>query len=178
MRTLLRMEPVPGFEPEIGCWLWALEDTRQRTLTSVTGLAQQAVDWEGPHGGENAIGSLLYHIALVEMSWLFMDIFEEDLPESVRHDFPHAMATEGHITRVLSVPIDAHVARLTRGRSVLLQALRGMSRTEWHTLREPDGVNYSVSPAWAIFHLIEHEAAHAAQIRSLKARAARLLARK
>jgi hypothetical protein len=43
-------------------------------------LDQQTLDWQGLDRSENSIGSLLYHIALVEMSWLFMDLLEEELP--------------------------------------------------------------------------------------------------
>jgi hypothetical protein len=43
-------------------------------------LDQQTLDWQGLDRSENSIGSLLYHIALVEMSWLFMDLLEDELP--------------------------------------------------------------------------------------------------
>jgi len=176
VRGIFGMEALPGYEPEIGRWSWALERVRHRTLQLVDGLSQQLVDWEGPAGCENAIGSLLYHIALVEMSWLFMDVLEQDLPGSLQIEFPHPMATEGRITHVLSVPAEEHVERLNRCRSLFLEALHGMTWDDWRRLRKPEDVNYEVSPAWAVFHLIEHEAGHAAQISTSKERATRFFA--
>lgn len=173
MSRVFQISALPGYEPDIGRWLWALEAVRRRTLDVVNGLDQRTLDWEGPDGRENAIGSLLYHIALVEMSWLFMDIQERDFPASVKADFPHEMATEGRITPVTSVPLAEHVGRLTRSRSVFLEAFRGMSLDDWERLRSPEDAGYTVTPAWAVFHLVEHEAAHAAQISATKARAAR-----
>jgi len=60
---MLQIDPLPGYEPEVGRWLWALEEVRRRTLRLVEGLDQRTLDWEGPDGRENAIGSLLYHIS-------------------------------------------------------------------------------------------------------------------
>jgi len=68
----LQITPLDGYDPEIGRWMWALQDVRRRyTLRLVKDLDERLVDWEGPDGQENAIGSLLYHIALVEMDWLY-----------------------------------------------------------------------------------------------------------
>ena len=176
MREILGMEALPDYEPEIGRWLWALEQVRHRTLQMIDGFNQELLDWEGPTGCENATGSLLYHIALVEMSWLFIDILEQDLPGSVQASFPHPMATGGRITRVLSVPAEEHVGRLTQCRRVFLKTLIGMTRDDWRRLRKPKDTNYEVTPAWAVFHLIEHEAGHAAQISASKERARRFFA--
>jgi len=173
MRDVLQLIPLAGFETEIGRWLWALEEVRRQTLDSVMDLDPSTLDWAGAQGNENAIGSLLYHIALVEMSWLFMDIFERELPSEVVSLFPHAMATEGRLTPVLGISLDAHLDRLRRSRGIFLETLRGMSVDDWHRLRSPKDAPYQVTPAWATFHLIEHEAGHAAQIRTLKARAHR-----
>ena len=46
-----------------------------------------------------------------------------------------------------------------------------MDLAEWRRLRPPvNEQNYETTPEWAVFHLIEHEAGHAFQISSLKAR--------
>ena len=97
MSEVFQTVALSGYEPEIGRWLWAMEEVRRRTLDLVKGLDQQTLDWEGPDGRENAIGSLLYHIALVEMSWLFLDILEQDLPPPVKADLPHEMASQGRL---------------------------------------------------------------------------------
>lgn len=179
----LQITPLNGVDPEIGRWLWALQDVRRRyTMRHVKDLDERLVDWEGPDGQENAIGSLLYHIALVEMSWLYEDLKGlTDLPPAVKPDFPFPSREpdRNHLTRVLSVPLAEHVARLDRSREVFLKELEGMSPEDWRRLRRPpdfEEVNYEVTPEWAVFHLVEHEAGHAFQISSLKARGTRMLA--
>jgi uncharacterized damage-inducible protein DinB len=174
MSRVLQVEALPGYEPEIGRWLWALEEVRRGTLATVQGLDQRVLDWEGPKGGENSIGSLLYHIALVEVDWLFTDILEEEIPADLAADFPYPMADgQRRLARVPHLPLVDHLARLARSRAVLLRALRAMSLAEWRLLRAPGDGDYRVTPEWAVFHLIEHEAGHLFQIRALKARAAR-----
>jgi uncharacterized damage-inducible protein DinB len=177
MGNVLQVAALPGFDPEIGRWLWALEEVRRGTLKAVEGLSQQILDWDGDDGQENSVGSLLYHIALVETSWLYMDIFEQDLPAEVKPDFPYDMAdSERNLARVRGVPLADHIARLDRSRKRFLEALHGMSLNDWRRLRSPGDVEYHVTPEWAVFHLIEHEAGHAFQIRSMKRRARRALA--
>jgi hypothetical protein len=80
---------------------------------------------------------------------------------------------------VLGIPLTEHVARLDRSREVFLQEFQGISSDEWRRLRRPldfEEVNYEVTPEWAVFHLGEHEAGHAFQISSQKARGTRMLA--
>lgn len=174
-----RLEIIPreGHPPEIGRWLWALEEVRRRTRRTIDGLDQALLDWEGPAGDENAIGSLLYHIAGVEMGWLHFDVQgRTELPPDVARDFPHG-ATEPdgvRLKRVLGVPLAEHVARLERSRAVFLAAMETLTLDDWRRVRvDPLDAKYELTPEWAAFHLVEHEALHAGQIGALKARGRR-----
>ena len=80
------------------------------------------------------------------------------------------------MARVLGVPLADHLGRLERSRAIFLDAFRGMSLDDWRRLRAPGDVDYHVTPEWAVFHLVEHEAGHAFQISALKARSARFFA--
>jgi uncharacterized damage-inducible protein DinB len=175
------MTPLDGHDPEIGRWLWALQDVRRRyTLRLVRDLDERLVDWAGPDGQENSIGSLLYHIADVEMGWLYGDL--KGLPEPPPAvlqllPLPGREPDGKRLTRVLGVPLAEHVARLNRSREIFLKELEGMSSAEWRRLRPaPPPDDYDVTPEWVVFHLVEHEAGHAFQISSLKARGMRMLA--
>lgn len=175
----LQTTPLDGYDPEIGRWLWALQDVRRRyTLRLVKDLDERLVDWEGPDGQENAIGSLLYHIAHVEMGWLFGDLLlQPDFPERVKPDFPYpSRGPDKRLTPVLGESLKSHLGRLTRSREVFLETFREIPAEEWRRLRHPEGEDYAVTPEWAVFHLVEHEAGHAFQISSLKARGTRMLA--
>jgi len=164
----LQINPLDGYDSEIGRWMWALQDVRRR-------YTQRLVK-------ENAIGSLLYHIALVEIGWLYRDVKQmTELPPSVKSyfPFPSREPDRNHLTRVLGMPLAEHVGRLDRSREVFLRELEEIPLDEWRRLRRPpdfEEVNYEVTPEWAVFHLVEHEAGHAFQISSLKARGTRMLA--
>ncbi len=173
-REELRAQPLPGFDPAIGIWLWALQEVRRRTLRLVEGLDQRTIDWEGADGRENAIGTLLYHIADVELGWLFWDLLQSGLPESVKPDFPfEPRGADSRLTPVLGEPLESHLGRLARSRKVFLETFKTIPLDEWRRLRLPKDEDYAVTPEWAVFHLVEHEAGHAFQISSLKARARR-----
>jgi len=177
MARVLDVTPLPGYPEEIGRWLWALAEVRRGTVRLVGDLGQDVLDWQGADGADNAIGSLLYHIGRVEMSWLYLDILQQpDLPPPVLADFPldAGGAREG-LTRVSGVPLADHLGRLERVRARLFDAFRGMTPADWRHLREPADADYRVTPEWAIFHLVEHEAGHAHQIASIKRRAIRSL---
>lgn len=170
-RVLHVMAPVEGAHPEIGSWLWALEEVRRGLLQEVRDLDQAALDWRGPDGRENAIGALLYHIAIIEMSWLYDDVLLEPVSEDIGALFPHPHRQEdGTLSQVPGEPLEAHLQRLTLSRRRFLERMRGMTVEDWHTRRDPPGEGYSVTPAWAVFHLVEHEAGHAFQVRSLRRR--------
>jgi uncharacterized damage-inducible protein DinB len=177
-RRELRGQPLPGYEPEIGIWLWALQKVRGRTLRLVEGLDQRTLDWEGLDERENAIGTLLYHIANVEMGWLFLDILmQPGPPEQVKADFPFpSRGPDRRLMSVLGESMEAHMGRLARSRKVLLETFKEIPPGEWRRMRSPENEDYSVTPEWVIFHLVEHEGGHAFQISSLKARAARRFA--
>lgn len=168
MREILEVRPLEGYPPEIAVWLWAMAETRQRTKAYVRGVSQTVLDWAGPSGDENSIGTLLYHLAGVEMGWLYGDILERPFPEK---DFPVPGTTQGRLTPVAGVPLGDHLARLDRCRAVFLEEIKAMTLDDWSRLRRPEGEDYAVSPAWAVFHLVEHEAGHAAQIGIMKKRA-------
>lgn len=178
MRQLLQITPLPGYPADVGRWLWAMEAVREENLEVVAGLTQEELDWEGPDGQENSIGSLLYHIAAVEMGWLHFDILQlKELPPGVKADFPYDVFGDDRLTAIKGVPLAEHVERLERSRAVFLNAFRGMTLGDWRNLRAPDGEDYEVTPEWTVFHLVEHEAGHAYQIRSLKRRATHALGR-
>ena len=170
MREILAAKPLEGYPPEIDVWLWAMEAAREKTKTYVGVIDQSVVDWAGPEGHENSIGTLLYHIAAVEMGWLYFNMLEqpERFPEE---DFPFEPFSEGRITPVMGVSLDDHLARLGRSRAIFLERIKEITLTDWSRLRSPESEGYEVSPAWMVFHLVEHEAGHAAQIGVMKKRA-------
>ncbi|HZR41232.1 MAG TPA: DinB family protein, partial [Ktedonobacteraceae bacterium] len=74
-RDFRSVEPFPSYEPTIGRWLWMLEDTRRETKMALANIDQSLLDWT-PSPTENNIGTLLYHIGLIELDWLYVEVLE------------------------------------------------------------------------------------------------------
>jgi hypothetical protein len=176
-----RITPLEGPDPEIGRWLAALQDVRHRyTLRVVRDLDPRLIDWRGPDGQDNAIGSLLYHIAGVEMGWLWGEVLGHAAwPTEVRQLFgAHDPADEGRFIHVSGLPLADHLERLERTRAIFQREMARISIDDWRRLRlDPQEQAYEVTPEWVVFHLVEHEAAHAGQISAIKARGLRMLSR-
>jgi len=161
--------PVAAAEPEIGRWLWALQDARQRTLEMVEGLNQEALDWT-PDGLQNSIGTLLYHIALIEADYLFVDVLgrTDEIPE-LQPLLPHPDRTEdGRLWPVAGVSLADHLARLATVREHLLAEFAPMLWDVFAHARRVAEYGYAISPAWTLQHLAQHEAQHRGEIGTLR----------
>ncbi len=66
-------------ELEIARWLWAFEDTRQSTTAELEGVSSSMLDWSPPNEA-SSIGTILYHVALIEADWLYTEVLEQEYP--------------------------------------------------------------------------------------------------
>jgi len=161
-REILSLEPV-GADPQVGLWLAALDDCRQRTVDALAEVHEDMLDVEPD--GTDSIGSLLYHIALVEADWLFADILGPDVPPPNRLSelLPVPDRDDaGRLTRVGGEDLTTHLRRLEEIRAFVRLHLDAMQVDEFRRLRTRD--SWDVSPAWVIHHLLQHEAEHRSQI--------------
>ena len=160
--------------PEIGRWLWALQDTRQRTMRELGRLAPAMIDWIPP-GNESSIGTVLYHIADIEADWLYVEVLEQPIPPEVAALFPYGTRDEhGNLTQVRGFSLEQHLRRLETVRGLLLDVYRQMDLPEFRRIRSL--ASYDVTPEWVLHHMMQHEAEHRGQIGALRAMAERNLA--
>jgi uncharacterized damage-inducible protein DinB len=165
-RERLILEPIAD-EPEVGRWLSALEDGRRDTLRELQDVTDDMVD-ERVTDELNTIGTLLYHVALIEADWLLDDIFDD------RASWPFDLLPlgdrdpKGVLTEVRGMPLSEHLDRLAAVRTLLLDRMRPMSAPEFHAARTR--TDYDVSPAWVMHHIAQHEAEHRAHIAWLRDR--------
>jgi hypothetical protein len=59
-----------GGDPEIGRWLSAFEEVRHDTMKVLREIPAETVDRDPGDGGDT-LGTVLYHMALVEVDWVF-----------------------------------------------------------------------------------------------------------
>jgi len=171
-RQFLSVEPLATYEPTIGRWLWALEDTRRETKMALANINQSLLDWT-PSQAENSIGTLLYHIGLIELDWLYVEVLENaPWPQKLKELFPIEDRDEQRVLSVVRhVSLAEHLQRLDILREHLLASFREMSLEEFRRPRHfPD---YDVTPEWVLHHLIQHEVEHRGHIQMLRSLAER-----
>ncbi len=130
------------------------------------------VDWY-PDAPLNSIGSLLYHIALIEASWVADEILDAGEPDELAALLPWSdrepepgEGGEGHLTRIDGQSLETHVTRLAEVRAWVLEGLTGISNADFHTIRSLE--RYDVAPDWVLHHLLQHEAEHRSHIAWLR----------
>lgn len=157
-------------DPTIASLLWMMDDSRRMLLETVAGLDLPTLDWE-PEIGGNSIGSLLYHIAGVEMDWLYTEVLERDPPEAIIALFPSDMRDgEGHLARWRGENLRTLEQRLADVRTQLLATYSMMTPDDFRRARSLD--DYDVTPEWVLHHLLQDEAVHRGEIGMIKLMAA------
>ena len=164
-RDRLVLEPIAAAS-QVGLLLSALEDGRRRTLRELESVDDGMLARRPAALPLHTIGQLLYHVALIEADWVLSEI--QELPESewpdwVEAEFPiDVRDEEGRLSNVPPEPMERALERLARVRSHARTAIGGMDDIELHRVRSLPP--YDVTPAWAIHHLVQHEAEHRAHI--------------
>jgi len=160
----LLMNYLPNLDPVIAASLWQLEDGRLETLKAIKDVSEESLEWEAPHY-LNSIGTLLYHIALVEADWLYVEVLQSGY-STVDSWFPYdARDTTGRLTPIKGMLIADHMARLKAIRENLLAVFRVMTIEDFRREREMD--DYFVTPEWVLHHMSQHEAEHRGEIMML-----------
>lgn len=165
-RDTLIVEYRHNADPTIASLLWMMEDSRRLLLETVAGLDQATLDWEPKIGG-NSIGALLYHIAGVEMDWLYVEVLEQDPPDDIIALFPSDMREDdGHLARWRGEDLATLEHRLARVRENLLVTYASMTPADFRRARSLD--SYDVTPEWVLHHLLQDEAVHRGEIGMVK----------
>jgi hypothetical protein len=169
-REILALSPMAD-DPEVGRWLAALEDSRRDTLRELETVTPEMVDWY-PSAPLNSIGSLLYHIGLVEASWVSEEILGDPEAKDLEPLLPWpdregpGEGGQRHLSRIDGQTLEQHRERLAAIRAYAMGRLQPLTNDDFHRLRRFD--RYDVSPDWVIHHLLQHEAEHRSHVAWLR----------
>ncbi len=162
-RKNLILTPAPATAPEVGVLLAVLHEARADTLKLVAKISDLDAM---PERGHSA-GTLLYHIAAIELDWLYCEVLQTDFPTQDSEWFPHPVRDkEGHLSAVTNEPLERHLARLSWVRGLLDGVFVSMNLEDFRRVRVLE--NYDVTPEWVLMHLALHEAHHEGQLALLE----------
>lgn len=168
MPDILRLDSdaVVCREPLVGRYLTMLADCRALTKDAIKSVRSELLYWRRNDFDSN-ISDLLYHIALVEADWLFVDVLERTIPHEMNDHLAYSdRDNQGRLIHIGTEELEASLARLDRVRAALNQAFSSMTLEEFRRPRTSE--QREVSPEWVLHHLLQHEAEHRGQINLLK----------
>ena len=163
-REVLSLEPVAD-DPEVGHWLSAMADSRSDTLKELDGRVSDDMLEAVPDDDLNSIGTILYHVALVEADWVLVDVLGPDAaPEWPKDLLPYGdRDRDGRLTEVRRRDARGSRAAARGGPGHRARALRAdVERGVPQVLRPRE--DFDLSAAWVLHHLLQHEAEHRAHI--------------
>lgn len=162
------VQPIPGCPPAIGAALWRMEEARKRTFEQLGNVPEAMIDFASEHE-RHTVGTLLYHIALIEADWLYAEVLVTDYAPDIVALFPYDVRlASGRLTPVFGEKLATHLNRLTVVRARLIETFTAMSLDDYYRPRSLE--RYDVTPEWVLFHLSQHEAEHRAELNSLRQR--------
>jgi uncharacterized damage-inducible protein DinB len=162
----LTVQPIADYPQPIAEALWRLQDARRRTMEALADLPDEAIDWQAT-GLQNTIGTLLYHIAAIEIDWLYAEVLEQEFTPEVEMLFCYPVREDdGHLFAVKEVHLNRHLSRLEWTRNHLLESFKSIAVADYRRPRDlPD---YDVTPEWVLHHLVQHEAEHRGEIMAIR----------
>ncbi len=166
-RTII-LKPSPEFTPQIGLFVAQMEELRRETKRYVQDLSAEQLSWH-PTPKVESMGTLLLHIAAVELSWIQEDILRQPMDEEWRIAFPIRYGTP----QLTGESLAFYVEKLDAVRSQVRPMLQTLQDNDLERTITPldaagDANRTEYSIRWILFHLIDHEAHHKGQIAQLK----------
>jgi uncharacterized damage-inducible protein DinB len=89
---------VPDCHPEIGRWLGILDDARKRLQFALRPVQDADLDAPPPIG-INTIGTILYHIAMADLNWLYDNLPQQPYPADTLPLFPYPITDANHLAQ-------------------------------------------------------------------------------
>ncbi|MFW9903423.1 MAG: DinB family protein [Candidatus Thorarchaeota archaeon] len=146
----------------LSTWLTQMNEIRERLLNIIEELDEEALDYTPSERKIETIGTLLLHIAAVELGWIFEDIYKEEIDyDEWKYAFP--LRTSVNLPQLTGKGKNYYLNLLQNVRKSIIERLqdeKNLSR-----IIQADGQKYSIE--WILFHLVEHEALHIGQINLL-----------
>ena len=154
--------------PILTKFLSMFEHNRSRLLEMLESVTNEMLDFSPDKETIETIGSLLYHIAGVDWSWVFEDLDGEEMDyETWKHAF--ALRKFHNISQIEGKDIQFYLNLIEKTRYDVMNRLEKFSDedlTKEFSISDSPDVQFTLE--YMLFHLINHEALHLGQIALLK----------
>jgi uncharacterized damage-inducible protein DinB len=177
--TRYAIEAGTGFRSrEAALFVAQLDDQSRRLTEDTSALAPEALEWQ-PAPGQNTIGMLLAHVAYWEVFWTRMVLEGRPAPFEVREvlgidraEIGTPLSQDGRPPAGLAGKDVAYFHDLlARARAHTQEVARSLADPDLErevTRQRPDGSRNSITVRWALYHMLEHLAAHYGQINLMR----------
>ena len=173
------LEPGTGFRSrEAALFVAQMDDQSRRLIEDTRALPPAALEWQ-PAPGQNTMGMLLAHIAYWEVFWTRMVLEDRPMPFEVRDvlgldrgDVGTPLAADGRPPEALAGKDVAFFhGLLARARAHTHEVARILTDADLErevSRQRPDGSHNLLTVRWALYHMLEHLAAHYGQVNLMK----------
>ena len=165
MQNIIDLNFDKNLSPKIAELYGMLSETRIRLLEEVEGITQEQLDYSPNITKIETIGTLLFHIAAIEFSWIYEDIFKQEMDYE---EWKYAFALRENLDppQLTGRPLSFYLDKLRDLREKVYETLRTMKDEELQSIIESGTNKYTIF--WILYHLNQHESLHIGQINFLK----------
>ena len=146
---------------KIGHWLGQFLEVRNNLLDLLEKIPEEAIDFTPDERKIESIGTLLFHIAAIEWSWIFEDIDGKEFKEE-EWKYAFALRPSVNIPQLTGKEKNYYIQKITRVREDVITRIQQMNDKDLDRIIIVD--KRSVTIEWILYHIIEHEAIHLGQI--------------
>ena len=154
-----------SFDTRIAYIVGEMENVRQLLLKEIKDLTQEELDYTPDIDKIETIGTLLFHIADVENSWMFEAVESQELDmETWKYAFPLRQQLDPR--QQTGKPLDYCLKILSDTREKVLQNVIKFRDSDLDKQYSNRFGNFTLE--WVLFHNQQHESHHIGQINLLK----------
>ncbi|WP_268223515.1 DinB family protein [Sinomicrobium oceani] len=160
----LLIQPVVGFDKEIGILISQLQYVREITYNLIDELSEEALDFR-LNNQFNSIGTILFHIAALEYSSIVKYVLNRQLtPKEYKYYFFGITGNLIH-NAIKGKSVDFYKQELDKSRKLTLDKLAEL-KDPWLSIKDKElKKKYSVNNYFYIRHIADDESSHQGQIK-------------
>lgn len=160
------LEPDPQMSPTIGLLHATVKYNFRRLKRLVKDLTQEEIDYKGPNGKDNSIAQLLWHLAVVDLYWVFR-LQSTSVPDELMEKYGPMYDDDGKLPNVARVSLKTLLDQY----EVIQEMLREvcLKLTDEDLCREVPFENGNLATVrWGTWHIADHSRHHYANIVHMK----------